>query len=187
MWLQAVNKKKLLRLTAEAAVIFCSLYLLQRLVMPKYMEAFPEGALTEEWYACEHDHDVLFVGDCEIYTAFSCPYLWKEYGINSYSRAGIQQTVWQTFYLLEEMLEEETPSAVVFNVMAMRHGESESNAFDHFSLDGMKWSRKKVCAVKESLTEGESFLDYLFPLFSYHDRWKQLGTEDFRYFWKKKK
>ncbi len=52
--------------------------------MPKYMTSFTMGALIGEYYKQDNIHDVLFVGDCEICMAFSPPYLWEKYGINSY-------------------------------------------------------------------------------------------------------
>jgi hypothetical protein len=34
---------------------------------------------------------------------------------------------------------------------------------------------------------GESTLSYIFPILRYHDRWKELKAEDFKYFFKKEK
>lgn len=166
--------------------IIASLSLLQNLVMPKYMESQNIGTLTREYYRYSHNHDVLFVGDCEICTAFSPPYLWEHFGINSYVRGSVQQTTWQTYYLLEEMLEEETPEVVVFNVAALKYEDAVSSAYNRMTLDGMKWSEYKVMAVYESLTEEEKFIEYLIPLLFYHGRITQLGKEDFTWLLKKK-
>ena len=39
--------------------------------MPKYMTQILEGALISEYYQeKEKDHDVIFVGDCEVYESF---------------------------------------------------------------------------------------------------------------------
>ncbi|MCL2699488.1 MAG: SGNH/GDSL hydrolase family protein, partial [Defluviitaleaceae bacterium] len=40
----------------------------------------------------------------------------------------------------------------------------------------------KLRAVKVSRMPGESFLSYLFPLLRYHDRWRELTADDFKYF-----
>ena len=39
-----------------------------------------EGAMIAEYYDEEKDHDVVFIGDCEIYENFSPITLWEEYG-----------------------------------------------------------------------------------------------------------
>ena len=96
----------------------------QALLQPKYMTSTKEGALIAEYYR-EKDpsHDVLFVGDCEVYENFTPPTLWEEYGITSYIRGSAQQLAWQSYYLLEETLQYETPKVVVFNVLSLKYGE----------------------------------------------------------------
>ena len=49
------------------------------------------------------------------------------------------------------------------------------------TLDGMKWSSSKVEAIKESMTEDESFIEYVVPLLRFHSRISKLGVDDFRY------
>lgn len=188
-WIKARIKKdwkKKIVVFLSIIFIFGSMFLLQELLMPKYMESQNIGALTGEYYRYSHNHDVLFVGDCEICTAFSPPYLWEHFGINSYARGSVQQTTWQTYYLLEEMLEEETPEIVVFNVAALKYEDAVSSAYNRMTLDGMKWSWHKAMAVQESLTEEEKFIEYLIPLLFYHGRITRLSKEDFTWLWKKK-
>lgn len=152
-------------------------------LQPKYLTASPEGSLTEEYYAsvAETHHDVLFIGDCEVYEAFVPAILWEEYGISSYVRGGAQQLVWHSYYLLEDALRYETPSVVVFNVLALKYGEPQREAYNRLALDGMEWSSVKVEAIRASMREEESFLSYVFPFFRYHDRWDELTAEDFTY------
>lgn len=177
-----VNLIKFVKYIFGAIVIVFSLIFLQKLLMPKYKTSFTMGALISEYYKQDKNHDVLFVGDCEICTAFSPPYLWEKYGINSYVRGSVQQTIWQTYYLLEEMLEEEEPKVVVFNVAAMKYEETYRSSYTRMTLDGMKWSIYKAKAVRESLTEEEYFIEYAFPILFYHSRWNELTKEDFDWF-----
>ena len=74
------------KLVGSAAVVLLGLGLLQRLLMPKYASDVVEGALIAEYYSEEKDHDVIFIGDCEVYENFSPAVLWRDYGINSYIR-----------------------------------------------------------------------------------------------------
>ena len=153
----------------------------QALLVPKYMTGSRDGALIAEYYRETPDHDVVFIGDCEVYECFTPPTLWEEYGITSYIRGSAQQLIWQSYYLLEETLTYETPDAVVFNVLSMKYGEPQNEAYNRMTLDGMRWSSSKTGAIRASMTEGESFLSYLFPLLRYHSRWNQIKGEDFQY------
>jgi hypothetical protein len=148
--------------------------------MPKYRDV-PEGALIGEYYGESGGHDVIFVGDCEVYESFIPAVLWEEYGITSFVRGSAQQLAWQSYYVLEETFRYETPKAVVFNVLALKYGEPQSEPFNRMTLDGMKWSKSKISAIEASMTEGESFVEYVFPLLRFHSRITSLKWDDLRY------
>lgn len=162
-------------------VVLGSLWLLQRLLMPKYMGDIVEGALISEYYKETTDHDVIFVGDCEVYENFSPITMWEDYGITSYIRGSAQQLIWQSYYLLEETLEYEKPEVVVFNVLSMKYDTPQKEAYNRMTLDGMKWSKSKVDDIRASMMEGEEFADYVFPILRYHSRWQELTSDDFKY------
>ena len=162
-------------------VVLGSLWLLQRLLMPKYMGDIVEGALISEYYKETTDHDVVFIGDCEVYENFSPITMWEDYGITSYIRGSAQQLIWQSYYLLEETLEYEKPEVVVFNVLSMKYDTPQKEAYNRMTLDGMKWSKSKVDDIRASMMEGEKFADYVFPSLRYHSRWQELTSDDFKY------
>lgn len=163
------------------------LWFLQRLLTPKYINDIIEGRLIEDYYDNIGDNDILFVGDCEVYENISPITLWEEYGITSYIRGSSQQLIWQSYYLLEEMLEYETPEVVVFNILSMKYDEPQKEAYNRLTLDGMKWSSSKWNAIQASMMEDEDWITYLFPLLRYHSRWSELTSEDFEYLFKTKK
>ena len=166
-------------------VFFGALFAVSRLVAPKYHDDLIEGHLTGEYYREKTDHDVLFVGDCEVFENFSPVTLYNEYGITSFIRGGAQQLVWHSYYLLEDALQTETPKVVVFNVLALKYGEPQSEAYNRLNLDGMRWGKAKIGAIKASMTEGEDFMSYVFPLLRYHDRITALTREDWQYWFSK--
>lgn len=171
------------RLIAALCTFVCVCLLLafaQALVTPKYISN-AEGALTREYYAEAGGHDVLFVGDCEVYESFIPAVLWEKHGISSYVRGNAQQLVWQSYYLLKEAFKYEKPSVVVFNVLALKYGTPQNEAYNRMTLDGMKWSGTKLDAIKASMTKDEKLLDYLFPLLRFHSRITALEREDLRY------
>ncbi len=157
------------------------LFLLQALLMPKYMSGIVEGAFIAEYYQETTEHDVIFVGDCEVYENFSPITLYQEYGITSYIRGSAQQLVWQSYYLLEDTLQYETPEIVVFSVLALKYNEPQSEAYNRMTIDGMRLSPAKIGAIQASMTSQEHLIDYIFPILRYHSRWSELTAEDFQY------
>ena len=166
---------------------FATLFGLQRLVMPKYAGDMIEGVFTEEYYEETTPHDVLMVGDCEVYESFSPVDLWRDFGITSYIRGSAQQLVWQSYYLLKDALKYETPKVVVFNVQALMHAEPQKEEYNRMTLDGMRWSGVKLDAVRASMLDEENLVDYIFPVLRYHSRITQLTREDIDYYGRHKK
>ena len=181
--MEKTSKSKLfIKIVASVLIVCTVLFLLQRLLVPKYASGVVEGALVAEYYEQENkDFDVLFVGDCEVYENFSPAELWKEYGINSYIRGSAEQYIWQSYYLLEDSLRYHTPKVVVFNIQSLQFNESQSEAYNRMSLEGMKWSKSKVDAIHASMKEEENFIDYVFPILRYHSRWSELSLDDVKY------
>lgn len=161
------------------------LYTVQCLLVPKYQTGVVEGSMIEEYYRDKSDHEVIMIGDCEVYENISTVELWKNYGITSYIRGSAQQLAWQSYYLLEDTLRYETPKVVVFNVLALKYNEPQNEAYNRMTLDGMRWSSSKVDAIRASMTEDEKFVDYLFPLLRYHSRWSELTSDDFKHIFTK--
>ena len=168
------------------------IFLLQALLMPKYMSVSPEGAMIREYYPNAGNHDVIFVGDCEVYENFSPVTLWEENGVSSYIWGSPQQTVWQSYYLMEDVFRRETPKVMVFNVLSMKYdtpkstgSQSHREAYNRMTLDGMRWSSSKWKSIQASMTEEErqweGALTYIFPILRYHDRWAELKWEDVHY------
>jgi len=175
------KKRPIVRAAVTAAIVLASLFLLQRLLVPKYVDGVVEGAFVAEYYGEEKNHDVIFIGDCEVYENFSPVVLWEEYGINSYIRGSAEQYIWQSYYLLEDTLRYETPEAVVFNIQSLQFSESQREAYNRMTLEGMKWSPSKVKAILASMKDNEHFLDYVFPILRYHSRWSELTAADVQY------
>lgn len=177
--------KRIIKITAALLVMVLLLFTLQRVLMPKYVSEALDGRLVAEYYDSAQNHDVVFVGDCEVYENISPVKLWQDYGISSYVRGSPQQLIWHSYYLMEETLRYETPKAFVFNVLSMKYGEPQNEAYNRLALDGMKWSESKVNSINASMTEEEDFLSYVFPLLRFHSRWSELKAEDFEYAFKK--
>lgn len=193
-----MKKKNIIRIIASLCICLAVLWVIEALLMPKYMSESKEGALIKEYYSEYGSNDVIFIGDCEVYENFSPVALYENHGITSYIRGSAQQLIWQSYYLMEETFKYETPKVMVFNVLSMKYDTPESTgsqshreAYNRMNLDGMRWSTSKWNSIKASLTKEEKEWDgmwsYIFPILRYHDRWSQLTKEDFKYIFKRDK
>ena len=171
-----------IRRGVSVLLVIALLLCLQRLVVPKYVSEFAEGGFTAEYYRETMGHQVLMVGDCELYDNFSPAVLWQKYGITSYIRGNAQQLTWQTYYMLREALERETPDVVVVNMLELIYNEPVREEYNRLALDEMRWSKDKLEAIRASGMSDEHILDYIFPLLRYHSRITQLTKDDFTYF-----
>lgn len=176
-----MKRKRFLRVAAVLLVFVLLLSLLTMLLSPKYAETLVEGSFISQYYGEAGGHDVIFIGDCEVYANFSPMELYRRRGVTAYVRGTPQQLIWQSYYVLRETLRYETPKAVVLSVNAMRYSEPVSEAYNRLTIDKMRWSSEKVGIIRASMTEGESFLSYVFPILRYHSRFNALTREDFTY------
>ena len=126
-----------------------------------------EGGMIAEYYPEEKNHEVIFIGDCEVYANFSPMVMYEKEGITSYVRGTSQQLIWQSYGILKETFRYEIPKVVVFNVNSLRYSEPVSEAYNRLTLDKMKWSKEKIEIIEASMTEEENFLSYVFPILRY--------------------
>ena len=175
------NFKTALSVMAVTLAFVLAFVFLNVLLQPKYATSLVEGGMISEYYDKAGGHDVIFVGDCEVYANFTPLEMYREAGIKAYVRGTSQQLVWQSYYVLRETFRYENPKVVVFNVNAMRYSEPVKEEFHRLTIDKMRWSQEKVGIIQASMTEEETFLSYVFPILRYHSRFSQLTAEDFTY------
>lgn len=176
--------KRFVTVICAVLVLVLLLGFFTRLVEPKYMTDLQEGSMVSQYYNEIHDHDVIFLGDSQIYAQFSPMEIYRQSGIVSYLRASPQQLIWHSYYLLKETYRYEKPKTVVLSVNSLRYGEPQDEAFNRLALDKMRWSADKWDVIQASMMEDESLWHYVFPLLRYHSRITELTREDWEYFFK---
>lgn len=97
--------------------------------------------------------DVLFLGDSLVYSSISPMEMYEKEGFTSYLCSTPAQPLYYTKSLLERTLQNQSPKLVVL--------EADTFFRDFLATD------PAVEKIKE-----------LFPLFEYHDRWKNLQAQD---------
>lgn len=97
--------------------------------------------------------DVLFMGDSICYSAFDPLFLWKEYGFTSFVCGTSAQRICDTYAILKEVLNTQSPKAVIVEATCFYRNMSRKSDTRDLVLDG--------------LTEK-------FAAFAYHSEWKNL-------------
>lgn len=181
--------KNIIKFLIITLTFVCIFIILNMLFQPKYSTTLIEGSMISEYYKEKKDHEVIFIGDCELYANFSPMIMYQEEGIKAFVRGSSQQMIWQSYILLKETLKYEIPKVVVFNVNSLRYDKNSkevSEAYNRLMIDRMKWSKEKIELIKESMTSEENILSYVFPILRYHSRYDELTNEDFKYLFNKK-
>ncbi len=126
--------------------------------------------------------DVLFFGSSHAYNAFSPQEIYNNYQIRSYNMASSSQGVWLSYYWMKEALKYQHPKAIVLEVFYSANRTMDEPAARK-GIDYMHLSPVKIQAIQTALKEvpDQSMISYLFPNLEYHDRWKELTEDDYRY------
>ncbi len=171
---------KIILKTALAAFLIT---VLNRVFMPKYINENEDGRITADYYRQELTPDIIFVGSSTVFSAVSPPILWQEKGYASYDRGNASQTIWTSYYMIEDALKDRhRPEFVVLDVGFIKYGDDfVEEPSNRKALDGMRLSPVKYRAVEAARGEEERFIEYLFPILRFHTRWKELSSEDFYY------
>lgn len=177
-----MNVRKILINFIRIMVILFLIVAVNRIFIPKYVSDNQDGRVTKEFYDVKTDLDMIALGSSTVYNGISPDYLYQQYGFASYIRSNASQTLWQSYYLLKDALRTKTPEVVLVDMSFMKYGEEfVEEPGNRKTIDGMRLSKDKYDCIKASMWEGEEPITYLFPVFRFHSRWKELTTEDFYY------
>lgn len=177
-----INYKNIITKLIAAMLAVVLVFLSNRLFIPKYISENTDGRITSEFYDVKTDIDVIFLGASTVHYGISPDYMWGEYGFTSYDRSNASQTMWQSYYMLQDTLTYKKPSLVVLDVGFMKYGaDFVEEPGNRKTIEGMRDIRAKIGAINTSAHESEQKLSYFLPILRYHSRWKDLKPEDVKY------
>lgn len=117
--------------------------------------------------------DAVLIGASQVYSDYSPTEAWKEHGYTSYCFAseGVPGSMYKS--MLKEVLREQDPKVVVFEINGFIYDEEYFNRSGslHKYIDSLKISKNWVETIKENIPKEEQG-DYFFPISTYHDNWK---------------
>lgn len=120
--------------------------------------------------------DVLLFGSSVVYCNVIPAVIYEETGISSFVMAGPDQTLPVTLSYIKEAVKTQDPSVIFVEISALFYPRENDSV--KVNLCYMPWGWNRVEA-SWSQTTGEERLGLFFPLYAYHDRWKELTAKDF--------
>ncbi len=179
--MDGMKAKDVFFIIIKLAVIVFLFVCLNRLFMPKYVKENMDGRITREYYPASKYTDVVFVGSSTVFSGVSPKVLWDS-GISSFDRANASQTMWISYFMIEDAIKTRKPELVCLDMTFVKHDDYFiEEPSTRKAIDGMRWGKTKYKCIVASKGEDEKMADYVIPLFRYHERWKDLTWDDFRY------
>lgn len=138
------------------------------------------------FYSAKENFDVIFLGTSHMYNSVLPQELWKQQGISSYNWGYSNSTPAENYYIIQDVVKRTSPKLVVIDIFGLAEYEKYDNGKyrddtieqQHVQFDAMALSMLKLRAVKD-VFDNYSWRDFLFNFIIYHNRWNELGKEDF--------
>ncbi|HJB17471.1 MAG TPA: hypothetical protein IAA05_15775 [Candidatus Blautia excrementipullorum] len=174
------NRWILVRCLIVTVIFVMLLVFAGKLFIPYYIQDTDQN---RTFYKTEKNTvDVLIAGSSTLLVGLSPLELWEDYGIVAHTRASTVQAPQVTWLNIKEAYRYQKPKVVVMGITSLflDYDYNANEPYLRRGLDFKRLSADKLKAVYEVVKRSDSqhILDYIFPIFRYHDRWKELQWTD---------
>lgn len=127
--------------------------------------------------------EVLFLGASHMGCGITPMKIYDDTGIVSYNMGTQAQQIDESYYLLEEVFERQSPSVVVLDAGVLFTDMGERSVYRRFLIDSTPFGRLKLNLAEQYAKSDESdgFMSAIIPMLTYHTRWDSLSVGDFIY------
>lgn len=137
----------------------------------------------------KNDIDLIVIGSSNSFCTVDPLVLYEEYGIAAYDFGSSSQPMNISALYLREALKTQKPRVVALEINMMT-----SDSISSRGEPGLRWgftniplSADKLKCIYQSVGEvNAEYFTYVFPVFRYHNRWKELSRTDYTYFYQDK-
>lgn len=139
----------------------------------------------EKYHDIEGENfDVLFFGNSHALLGIYPMELWNEYGIVSYNCAGSANMLPTSYWMLKNVLNEQSPKLVVIDVFMVggdeKRREGRQGVYQqHISFDWQPLTKEKIGMMNYLMDSRDEQIEFVVPITMYHERWKELTKNDF--------
>lgn len=169
-------KKKKLWVNGGRFLAFTCIFLILLVIVTDVMkisESVSYANITGFYKEEKNSIDVALIGQSELYTGYSAPLAWEEFGYTSYalSGGGLPGNLYKS--MLKEYLKKQSPKVVVFEINGFLNSDKryQDPGKLHTWLDNIPWSENKIETIREIVPKSEQY-SYYFELASRHTNWK---------------
>lgn len=160
--------------------------LLPKWYYPNKIVLEPTGRTISGFYQESPDSiDVITLGTSHMAYGFSPMEIYEEFRIKSYNLATSVQPIQASYFLLKEVLKYQSPKTVCLDVSSLFLSVWDASKW-RFISDQMPLSvnKSEYAKLLGQRLESESYFGTMFPIYRYHERWKELTKEDFTDFYR---
>ena len=137
----------------------------------------------------KNDIDLIVIGSSNSFCTVDPLVLYEEYGIAAYDFGSSSQPMNISLLYLKEALKRQKPKVVALeiNMMAGDSINSKNEAGLRWGYTDIPLSVDKLKCIYQSVgAVNAEYFSYVFPVFRYHNRWKELSKIDYTYFYQDK-
>ncbi len=181
-----VREEKLRRFAAVVVfliVIWAVLSITGKIVRAKFIG--DSTTIVNGFYAeKKNDIDLLVLGSSNSFCTINPLVLYEQYGIAAYDFGSSSQPLNITVLYLKEAFRRQKPKVVALEIN-MIVGDSLSGGYEsglRWGLTDMPLSIDKLKCIYQSVgAVNAEYFSYVFPIFRYHNRWKEISKIDYTY------
>ncbi len=139
-----------------------------------------EGTRYRDFYKQQNNSiDYLVLGTSHTNYSINPMQIYEETGYTGYVLGGEKQLMSCSYYWLREACRTQQPKAVFVDVSALI-SETDDGSLVLKELLAMKPSLNKLHAIIDTSPDKDTFYSAFFPLYSFHERWKELNISDYK-------
>ncbi len=134
--------------------------------------------------------DVLLFGSSHVINGINPLQLYSEHGLTAYNLGGYGSVLLSSYWQLRLALDYCTPKVVVVDAYMLENDvryvdDPQANVDSdelHLNVDRFPFNKTKLSALNDMFLADSEKYPYIWDYIIYHDRWKELGAEDFKRF-----
>lgn len=171
-----MNKK--IQSIAKATVLVLLLILMFFCLNAVFVGKSYNHHMSKIFWVPDNTYDVILAGPSHMQFAVEPAQLFGEQGIASCNISTTAQSIPTTYHLVKEMISRHDPELVVVDLFCLFYPEKlVAPERLHQAIDFMPLSSSKIEIVQDLVEENHR--EFYIPFIFYHDRWKELGREDY--------
>lgn len=136
-----------------------------------------------QFYEVKDEVDVLAIGTSHIETSFSPMQIFEDYDICTYNLGSALQPIGVSYYLAKETIEKGNLKVLILDASGLYLQKEETGSPWRYVMDSLPYGRNKI---EMAIDYGKKYpsdgaFSGIIPIYKYHDRWKQISYEDWKY------